>query len=224
MADSVDTFSHDREPSLEAGDAVSAALGITELLLLIVSAVPLHKQTSIRRVSKSCQAAIEKVGHTIDPVGYGFFRYYYHKYLRNPNLPLYSPDLQLSHNQALRYLSGNTTSVVRLHHWGCILDFAYDQGSTRPAHGGRDNEFITNPPITQMVLCAGQDDDALVANLRVPGGIKIGDLKHCLSKLVAEEVLGEKCAYFSQLMESCATAKYTMQRRIGEREDGSQDS
>jgi hypothetical protein len=69
MADSVNNFSHDPEPSLEAGDAVSAVFGVTELLLLIVSAVPLEERTWIRRVSKSWQAAIERVGHALEPIG-----------------------------------------------------------------------------------------------------------------------------------------------------------
>lgn len=211
----------EQEQAFEDADAVVTVLGIPELLLLIIAEVPLDCRTSIRRVSKTWQAAVEKVGHTLDPVSYGFFRYYDHKYLRNPNLPLYPPEIELSPNLALGCHGTKTSLGLRLQHWSYALDFAYDWGSPgRPGHIGRDHEFTTNPPVTQLVLSAGQDDDARVANLRVPGGIEIGDLRHYLSKMVPEENLGDKCAHFSHRTESYAALNCVIQRTIRDDESG----
>jgi len=195
MANSVNNFSHDQELSLEAGDAVSAVFGITELLLPIISELPREHRTTIRRVSKAWYDAVMNIGHVFDPVGYGYLGYHWQKYLRNPNMPLYPSGTLFQFNPALSWHQTPHNTNYPLHHWGYTLQFDEDWDFPNPAQ--QDSEFITNPPLTQLVLCAGSDDDARVSNLRVPGGIRIGDLKLYLMKMIPEEDLREKCVCFS---------------------------
>jgi hypothetical protein len=50
--------------------AMAAVLQTKEFLHLIISEVPRELRTSLRRVSKAWQAAVEKIGHAFEPEGY----------------------------------------------------------------------------------------------------------------------------------------------------------
>jgi hypothetical protein len=184
MADSVNNFSHDPEPSLEAGDAVSAVFGVTELLLLIVSAVPLEERTWIRRVSKSWQAAIERVGHALEPIGYhqcrfggtwvGFEPAYQTQYYMSFNVRCLGSRRYPAQAASPSFKTSVTTESLN-------LSKMEDTTKCR-------RKFITIPPITQVVMSArsGEDgafEDGRVAILRVRGGIRVEDVLEYFKKL-----------------------------------------
>lgn len=49
-------------------EAATAVLDTNELLHLIIAEVPHEYRTSLRRISKAWQAAVEKLGHALEPV------------------------------------------------------------------------------------------------------------------------------------------------------------
>jgi hypothetical protein len=69
--------------------AVDAVLQTYELLHLILAEVPLKHRTSIRRVSKTWQAAVVKIGYTLQPVAHNQW-----------DVPLYSASKTLMANDA----------------------------------------------------------------------------------------------------------------------------
>lgn len=184
MADSVNNFSHDQEPSHEAGDTVSAALGITELLLPIFSAVPLEKRTSIRPVSKSWQAAIERVGHALEPIGYHQCRFggtwvdFEPAYQTQYHMSFNGRCLGSRHYSAQAASPSFKTSVTtEFLNLSNMEDFAKCR-----------RKFTTIPPITQVVMPTrsvedGAFEDGRVAILRVRGGIRVEDVLEYFEKL-----------------------------------------
>jgi hypothetical protein len=181
---SITTAHHqDQEQTLEAGAAVSAVLGITELLLLIVSAVPFENRISIRRVSKTWHAAVSRVGYTLEPVDYG------------GSTPQYSVE---SGGNMYKMLELNRSSAgLALKKEGRMIFgrrfYAVKQVSLGLCNAKKlymhEHEFITDPPITQVLICEKPNGCGVVASgfagaiLRVRGGIRVGDLLECLRKL-----------------------------------------
>lgn len=58
------------DPTEGSSAAMDAVMQTNELLHLIIAEVPLEYRTSIRRVSKTWQAAVAKIGYTLQPVAY----------------------------------------------------------------------------------------------------------------------------------------------------------
>lgn len=150
-------------PSIETASAVAMISGTTELLLLlVVSEISVYDRTSIRRVSKTWKAAIEKVGHALEPSDYGFW--------------IYEPSLRA--HWVPVYLMKSPCRVLRLNLCsGLSCGFG---GYYTTYHGIRNvvlhlmeldklashaNEFITDPPVTQVMVHANprwrvQSEDA----------------------------------------------------------------
>jgi hypothetical protein len=74
--------------------AATAVFAVPKLLFLVLEAVLRRRRTSLRRVSKSWQAAMMKLGHVIEPLGWSFIP----DFLR-PWLPLNQPDIVFKINQ-----------------------------------------------------------------------------------------------------------------------------
>jgi hypothetical protein len=184
---------HGQEHALGATDAAEAVLGISELLLLIISEVPLNDRTSLRPVSKTWQAAVERIGHLLDPAGYGCWGISVDSF---PSVPGYSVEsggrefMRLKHNGS----SGLPLKKTHSYNFRDRSDYAAKQVGlglyNRKKLLMHENEFMTDPPITQALICAKHTGrkyswtrDRGVASLRVRGGIRIRDLLECLEKL-----------------------------------------
>jgi hypothetical protein len=68
--------------------AATAAFAVPELVFLVLEAVLRRRRTSLRQVLKSWQAAMMKLGHVIEPIGWRFI-----PDCMRPWLPLYPPDI-----------------------------------------------------------------------------------------------------------------------------------
>lgn len=183
---SITTAHHqEQEHTLEAGAAVSAVLGITELLLLIISAVPFGNRISLRRVSKTWHAAVSRVGYTLEPVDYG------------GSTPQYSvesggnihAELKLNRSSAGLALRKIPRFISRHHPSVPVKQASLGLYNAKKLYM-HENEFITDPPITQVLICENPNRMGVVASgfagvaiLRVRGGIRVGDLLECLKKL-----------------------------------------
>jgi hypothetical protein len=175
-------------------EATTAALETNELLHLIIAEVPLKYRTSIRGVSEAWKAATRRVGYTLNIIGY---RYQWGDSKSmgsgnhasdgcHPVLPAIASDATFDINPLFSYPSYTTPVLDRYgtHYQKCI-GFIYELA-------GHEHEFIINPPLTQALISL--DYRGLRgAILRIPGGIRVGDLKEYDTKLR----LHERCNTFS---------------------------
>jgi hypothetical protein len=169
----------------EATHAAETVLGIPELQFLIVAEVPLDCRTSIRRVSKTWEAAVNKVGHTLEPLGYGTITSFEGVDADLLNLhcvPIYSATEE-SRRRVLKPNRRAGLDNVYLDKIGGY--FANSHGIRQLALHLRypkelikhKIEFMTDPPVTQVLICG-----AHFSILRVSGGIRIRDLLECFEK------------------------------------------
>jgi hypothetical protein len=149
--------------------AAATVFAIPELLCLVIGAVPREHRTSLRHVSKAWQAAVSKIGHVIEPIGCLLIP----DDLR-PWLPLYPPGIVFKINQVfINYVSCIFATDIPTYNMYLDKDFVETYQL--------DHEFVTNPPMTQLGTYCGSKGQ--VASLRVQGGIRVGHLRECLSKL-----------------------------------------
>jgi hypothetical protein len=166
-------------------EATTAVLDTNELLHMIIAEVPLMNRTSIRGVSKPWKTAVTKIGFTLEPVSHQ---------QRRPDAPATRhPDRRdfLEHRVGLPMLSSVAIFVIN----PVFLP------SNRPPHDGRrgyyagfipsaseilgvEQQFITNPPLTQVFMSTGGGNGAYAAILRVHGGIRLGDLAEYPKKML----------------------------------------
>jgi hypothetical protein len=177
-------------------EATTAAMDTNELLHMIIAEVPLEYRTAIRGVSKTWKAAVTKVGYTLDPIGYD------NRYPENLHLPM----IQLEpHN----YVLANNPLTSQLKIYSCSskdkdnrhermcyyhslkCEPSFHRKSEElfwivPSIVGHEHEFITNPPVTQVTIAVTwrQEEGAI---LRIPGGIRMGDLVGTASKLIQND-------------------------------------
>jgi hypothetical protein len=155
-------------PTSNASKA-AAVFAVPELLFLVLEAVPRQHRTSLRHVSKAWQAAVSKIGHVIEPIGCLLIP----DDLR-PWLPLYLPGVVFKINRVfINYVS--CISATDIPTYNMYLDKGFVETYQL------DHEFVTNPPMTQLGIYCGSKGQ--VASLRVQGGIRVGHLRECLSKL-----------------------------------------
>ena len=199
-------------------EAATAALDTNELLHLIIAEVPREDRTSLRRVSKTWQAAIEKLGHALDPVEDGFdgFR-------QRPELPvyylfgetMYERGKQLKCNESYPVIDCWTENVK----FACVqsncncddfsgmkadIFFDPDRVSGTPESLKRENEFITDPPITQAhvtakVIDAFDRSSRQRIALRTRGGIRVRDLRECFEGMKGAEDMYTRVVHFRML-------------------------
>lgn len=159
-------------------EATTAVFDTNELLHLIIGAIPRENRTSLRRVSKAWRAAVLKLGHVIEPIGYRF-----RLDLWRPGAPMYPLLIKLKHNPIVSHRNKGWTTMVM-----SDVPGSYDMllnRSPRPKSvakpGQLDHEFITDPPITQLALCCSAYGQ--VASLQVREGIRVGHLVEHLAKM-----------------------------------------
>jgi hypothetical protein len=165
-----------QEQAFQATHAAETVLGILELLLLIIAEVPLDHRTSLRRVSKTWEAAVNKVGHMLEPLGYGTMVSHQGAnmdWLNVHCVPIY-PITDQSRRRVLKPNRRAGLCNLRLRRFASTpysfnsIQQLYLEQRHRKKLIKHKNEFMTDPPITQALVG--------LAILRVPGGIRIGDL------------------------------------------------
>jgi hypothetical protein len=147
--------------------AMDAVMQTNELLHLIIAEVPLKYRTSIRRVSKTWQAAVAKIGYTLQPVAYD-----------QHDHPVYSASKLLvtnKHNNLIFCGSAHNPRTDPL----TRLSF-YVPGATNEEG---DREFLTDPPVTHVKLSSGHIPKTTTAILRVREEITIRDVKECFARM-----------------------------------------
>jgi hypothetical protein len=165
--------------------AVAAVLQTNELLHLVIGEVPLKHRTSIRRVSKAWQAAVTKIGYTLQPVAQD-----------RTNIPIYSSSQSLVVNDANLMISCFQAS-------GCTADstvYEFQLMPCRPSGFPKiaelEGEFLTDPPVTQAKLkFAGYLVESTI--LSVHGGIRIEDVKKYFERIGLGDRGWGKHAYIS---------------------------
>jgi hypothetical protein len=149
--------------------AVDAVLQTYELLHLILAEVPLKHRTSIRRVSKTWQAAVVKIGYTLQPVAHNQW-----------DVPLYSASKTLMANDANLLITcyQGSNRITGLTTYG--FHFKPCDPLRFPKIAERESKFLTDPPVTQANL---QCDTVKPTILRAHQGIKIKDVKVCFDRM-----------------------------------------
>jgi hypothetical protein len=184
---------HGQEHAIGATDAAEAVLGIPELLLLIISEVPLNDRTSLRPVSKTWQAAVERIRHVLEPAGYGCWGISGDSLDSVPGYSVEREFMRLKHNGP----AGLPLKQIRAYYFRAKNnpnDYAAKEVGlglyNRKKLLMHEHEFITDPPITQALICekhtgrkSSWNSDRGVVSLRVRGGIRIRDLLERLEKL-----------------------------------------
>ena len=153
--------------------AMTAVFDTNELIHLIIEVVPTEHRTSLLRVSKAWKAAILKLGHVLEPIGY---ESRFSMGASNPGVPLYRSVTPFKFNRAILNYTSNASRGV---------SNTYTTLTPQPYWDATDlamlgHEFVTDPPITQLAL---SDGGGHVASLRVPGGIRVGGLLEYLPKV-----------------------------------------
>ena len=177
-----------------AFEAATAALDTNELLHLIIAEVPREFRNSLRRVSKSWQAAAVKLGYALEPTypaeDTGEWttmpKYELEQTLvcnkSNPAIACYSDDAKFDCPDE------DTCGCDDID--GYSVNICFDPHKISQQEGvKRELEFITNPPITEVEVVVGDrrgrwsvyDDETAI--LRVPRGIRVRDLKECFGKM-----------------------------------------
>jgi hypothetical protein len=168
-------------------------LDTNELLHLIISAVPREHRTSLRRVSKNWQVAVLKIGHVMEPFDYDW--YFFDDQIDVSNGPFYSleKDLDVKHHPYLypvhRCTNQMDDSCDHCHYMIIHRHLTFEEVNRRK------HEFITIPPVSQVVI--GADLPTHMASLRVPGGIRMGGLLEHYSKMSGVAVLSGETASFA---------------------------
>jgi hypothetical protein len=177
--------------SHQSFEATTAVLDTNELLHMIIAEVPLKYRCSLRRVSKIWQAAVTKIGFTLEPVSHQ---------QRRPDAPATGyirTFRQPDRRDFLKYRVGLPMlfSVAIF-----VINPVSLPSNTSPHNGRRDyysgfipsaseilgveQQFITNPPLTQVFMSTGGELPASAAILRVHGGIRLGDLAKYPKKML----------------------------------------
>jgi hypothetical protein len=185
---------YDQSPpdaEVQGYEAATAALDTNELLHLIVDEVPREYRTQLRRVSRAWKAVVEKLGHVIDPLEDDEYDGFYPSpakfFYTSPAKSVYRlPRKRLVCNESnplIRCRKEDTDfdwmeySCLCEGYWGMRVDITFDrEGISGMSQSFKwEDEFITDPPITQVHFV--QDSMYEPVTLCVRGGIRVRDLK-----------------------------------------------
>lgn len=170
-------------PGGEACDATSKALGVDELMLLILEKTPTEHLPKLRRVSKKWNDIISSIGYAVMPISFD---------------PEDIRKLPLAFNEDIRYglevaidINPAINSSAKLSTWPYHKMVALESVTDSTQLLSKRQEFITSPPITTITLglrdriCPVLDLEghALTATLRDKTGIRIGFLLDTLDKM-----------------------------------------
>lgn len=177
-----------KQPTSSDPLASAKALGIAELLQIILQEVPVEHLTALRRVARIWNDIVSELNH-IDPVsiGHGDEDCTCLGADACKHMPHYASNIAIRGNPVFKYIhiyrgaakeqdGGETTSNTLRHYRGLQLKSWSDTSEldTNAHH------FLTDPPITMVTV----GDSRFGASLRVPMGIRVGDLRDALAKLV----------------------------------------
>lgn len=178
--------------------ARTAAFATNEILHMILSNVPINHYASIRRVSKTWNKVVTKIGYHVNPdrvhtsdVRTGV-TYSYPEYAAADPI-IFNPIFTL-----LKRSRNQTRSYPSEHYNVC---FSVDCAFQSPTFRQLAQQFLTSPPITQVALTVlpvehGSGSDRHVSTLRVRDGIRFRDLAEALRQLNLDAGtvrLREKC-------------------------------
>lgn len=164
-------------------EASSKVLLTNELLQMIITEVPRKDRTSLRRISKTWQGAVVEVGYALEPISYERLLFSKEGYL-----PMYGPPRTISKmNPAWprTYAIGDKNNQDTYFLEYAMSDYPPSATAKLAAHA---REFVTDPPITQLIVATNSRKGDTAAILRVRRGIRIGDLAACCEKMKATGV------------------------------------
>jgi hypothetical protein len=194
-------------------EAVTAVLEINELLHLIIKEVPLKYRASFLEVSKSWNAAVTKIGYTLEPVSY---KLDLHHLAAGSFIPRFIFGSRFSHSGFHGLPMLPSTAEFEMHSafpedksasgpvvfsnvffpdptaWTRVGDSrngltVYYQGFVplpiAPELAGHEHEYISSPPLTHVMMSMGRRGDN-AAILRIREGIRIGDLMEYQKKML----------------------------------------
>lgn len=168
--------------------ASTKALGVPELLQIILQEVPVEHLTALRGVDRIWNNIVSELNH-IGPVsiGHGDEDCTCLGADACTHMPHYASNIAIRGNPVFKYIhiyrgaarehdGGETTSNTQRHYRGLQLKSWSDTSDldTNAHH------FLTDPPITLITV----GDSRFGVSLLVPMGIRVGDLRDVLAKMV----------------------------------------
>ena len=194
LTQSIDTDTPAKDPILSTPLAGTKALGIPELLQIILQEVPVEHLTDLRRVARVWNDIISEINH-IDPVSIG------HGDNNNcrclgadacAHIPHCTGRFSIRGNPVFAYAhmyrmttkdhNGEDITPTTLRRYrGLKVSRRYDASSDSDMSGGH---FITDPPISLIALSnSGFGYTPVKAMLRVSTGIRVRDLRDIFAKM-----------------------------------------
>ena len=198
-----------QSPSGAVYEAATAALDTNELLHLIIAEVPREYRTQLRRVSKAWKADVEKLGHVIEPLEDKEYKNF-HKLSSQSVYHL--PEKRFVCNKSnplIRCQTEDTTFDCVDHdcpcdgYWGMQGNISFDPDGISGTPGGleREEEFITDPPISQVHVAPlyPQRWCPRPVTLYVREGIRVRHLRECFENLKSIEYSSDRVVNFGVL-------------------------
>jgi hypothetical protein len=176
-----DDFSEVGDSKPDEGEQVedssaAAVLQLPELLHMIIYEVPRKERTSLRRVSKQWQAAVEKIGHVFQPDDIG------HGHYHNDPIPLYTSQAIFRSNPVFPDSLSSMDRPANQASPGYRIECRYLESSRSVPHWvsvaklkENGHQFVTHPPLTELLVRTGGIFDPRIL-LQVDGGIRLKDL------------------------------------------------
>lgn len=174
--------------------ASTRALGIAELLQIILLEVPVEYLTTLRPVARLWNDTISELNH-IDPVSIGHADWEcvcLGSKETCTDIPHYTDRFAIRGNPAFAYVhiyratakdqNGEDIIPTTQRHYRGLKFMSWDDTSLELNMG--DDHFITDPPITLVALGnVGYGFSHVKAMLRVPTGIRVSDLREVFAKM-----------------------------------------
>lgn len=160
----------------QANAATTAVLNTNELLFLILEQVPFEQRVALRPVSKAWKDTLSKVGYAYIPISHDC-----NIYRQRSAVPIYPartfvkihPIMLAQSSDGLQQMGSQEQRVLH------VVRF---RGGFRKKLECLGGEFITSPPVTQMVFHTVQRG-VLAAELRNDRGLRIGDMLKSTKKI-----------------------------------------
>jgi hypothetical protein len=195
-----------RSPSA-VHEATTAALDTNELLHLVIAEVPREYRAQLRRVSRAWKAAVEKLGHVIEPLednGYDNFRTYSDASFYHLTQKRFVCD---ESNPTIRCQTEDTTFDCVDYHCSCggysymRFDISFDPDGISGTRRGieREDEFITNSPISQVHVAYDQNWLTRPVVVCVRGGIRVRHLREFFENMKPPDYSSRRIVRFGAL-------------------------
>lgn len=176
-ASSPETFASDVQ-TVSDQPAAAAVLNTNELLQQILSEIPCEHRVNLRRVSKTCNEVVSKAGYAVEPVCVRPSDELYENRTYYPNHLTFRCHPAIDYNFPRRdhiIDSMQKRSMMRM------LSHNFERFWIREP--GIAQEFITNPPITQIGITPYTSVLPTIGILRVPEGIRLVHLHDTFTRM-----------------------------------------